>query len=490
MNTGSGLTLTIGKPKVQTVKTFTHTNVLKLRNKLNCSDKMMVDVMAANRTVYGRKSVQPHVKSVLTEYNSHLHEYFSVSQVSIEDYSIDPKTKKKTIFYDEKPLVVCNSIDEFIRETLEMRDSNLHDSTLLLGFDGGQKFMKLCLNIVENFSPDVKVKRCKYEDGVAAKTNKPSSVKKTLILAIMPDVKELYYNVSQILENFKTEFLHFPSHTLWITADLKIANLTCGIQNHRCTHSCCYCIDTAPWLDTEAPMRTIGGLKHDYRSYVKAGSNRKNAMNFNNVVNQPLFDGDDEVEILDIFCPPELHLYTGSVNYLVEYLIKLTPHDYILDILKQNVRKGYMGSSFEGNQCSEIMGMIDQLQSTIQRNLGAACALACAPVFHTLRKLKLVIAAAFSKSLDPDYKNIISEFEKAYRELCIPVTPKVHIIFTHVVQWCERYQTGLGRYSEQASESLHSDFIHFWENYSTGIDHPDFGERLKSAVIAYNGRHM
>ena len=67
---------------------------------------------------------------------------------------------------------------------------------------------------------------------------------------------------------------------------------------------------------------------------------------------------------------------------------------------------------------------------------------------------------------------------------------------------------GLGFYSEKAMESVHHNFkvnnIHkgllwfifqfyfqlFWEKVKVGIDHPEFGARLKAAVSAYNARHL
>ena len=40
---------------------------------------------------------------------------------------------------------------------------------------------------------------------------------------------------------------------------------------------------------------------------------------------------------------------------------------------------------------------------------------------------------------------------------CVNVTPKRHCIFHHVPEFCGKYG-GLGRHSEQASESVHADF--------------------------------
>ena len=48
----------------------------------------------------------------------------------------------------------------------------------------------------------------------------------------------------------------------------------------------------------------------------------------------------------------------------------------------------------------------------------------------------------------------------------------------------------LAFWMEQAMESVHHDFKVFWERYKVDINHPEFGERLKAAIVAYNSRHL
>ena len=49
---------------------------------------------------------------------------------------------------------------------------------------------------------------------------------------------------------------------------------------------------------------------------------------------------------------------------------------------------------------------------------------------------------------------------------------------------------GLGWYSEQAFESVHSDFSAAWERVKVPMDHPEFGARLLACISAYNSKHM
>ena len=97
------------------------------------------------------------------------------------------------------------------------------------------------------------------------------------------------------------------------------------------------------------------------------------------------------------------------------------------------------------------------------------------------------VVACYGTNLKSDYKEKINAFSHCYHELKISVTPKVHAVFHHVSEFCEIVQMGLGPWSEQTNESLHSDFNTKWRDYKVKeTEHDDYGERLKGAVIAYN----
>ena len=81
--------------------------------------------------------------------------------------------------------------------------------------------------------------------------------------------------------------------------------------------------------------------------------------------------------------------------------------------------------------------------------------------------------------------------------LGISVTPKVHIVFQHVSEFLnivnsggEKSSFGLGYFSEQAFEAMHYDIKGLWERVKVSSGHPEFGERLKAAVTAYNSKHI
>ena len=74
--------------------------------------------------------------------------------------------------------------------------------------DGGQGFVKISLNILDKEQSPIEPNRYKYSAGVAPRTQKDSSVKKSFVLSIIADMKELYFNIALILSFFSNSELH------------------------------------------------------------------------------------------------------------------------------------------------------------------------------------------------------------------------------------------------------------------------------------------
>ena len=100
------------------------------------------------------------------------------------------------------------------------------ETQLKIGIDGGGGFLKVCLNVLSDDIIPMK-KRLFFKDGISSKKLKSTSVKKLIILAIAPGIKENYENVAQILMTLKLDEL--PSTpTVRYAADLKMVNLLLG----------------------------------------------------------------------------------------------------------------------------------------------------------------------------------------------------------------------------------------------------------------------
>ena len=140
------------------------------------------------------------------------------------------------------------------------------------------------------------------------------------------------------------------------------------------------------------------------------------------------------------------------------------------------------GGTFNGNGCRELLKKTDVLQS--EANLAAQ------PFVAAFKSLEAVVSSCFGSVLEQGYQTHIADFKNSYLDLVqlglVNVTPKVHAIFHHIVEFCEREGVGLGRHSEQASESVHCSFKKTFSNFKVGAAHPNYAEYLMKAVKAYN----
>ena len=95
--------------------------------------------------------------------------------------------------------------------------------------------------------------------------------------------------------------------------------------------------------------------------------------------------------------------------------------------------------------------------------------------------------------LDPQYELHIRTFKEIYCDLGINITPKVHILTEHVIDFCQSNNRSLGWYSEQALESTHHDFYsNTWikQSYKRNIGHPQYAKNIKDAVVSHNSKNI
>ena len=160
------------------------------------------------------------------------------------------------------------------------------------------------------------------------------------------------------------------------------------------------------------------------------------------------------------------------------------------------VRKSYQGShSLEGNQSRMFLKKIDCLEEHL-KTMPAEVVKNGIPYLTTFRTLDKVVASCFGVDLDPEYSENIKNFKDAYEKLGISITPKVHIIFQHVVEFLTRensnrdQKVGLGHFSEQSFESSHHDIKVLWDMVKVAEDHPEFPKRLRYFCSRYLSSHM
>ena len=195
-------------------------------------------------------------------------------------------------------------------------------------------------------------------------------------------------------------------------------------------------------------------------------------------------DGDDDVLILDIIAIPELHSMMGTSETVFNGLNKAWGNDRAIKWAESRgiIRSEYRGGKFEGNQTKTLLEKSSDLEASVPPHLTGFA--------RCLAKFNEVRLACFGQDLKPGYKERITEFHQAFLCLGLNVTPKVHAVIVHIPQFCDKTGKGLGYWSEQASESVHSDFKLTNNRFKVNQAHPDHPEKMLRAVVKYNSSHI
>ena len=174
--------------------------------------------------------------------------------------------------------------------------------------DGGQGFLKVCLIILpEDFDNDATdsddskgepSKRSTYEEGGGIGTYKLISVKRVIMLAIVPDCKETHKNMKALFDLTQLNRISFL-----FVADFKLLLICLGCQTATSTKPCPYCLISLKQLtpddDNEDPPvdfvetsiekfeeRTFGNLQESHTKFVNEyASNKKKAKFCNSTIN-------------------------------------------------------------------------------------------------------------------------------------------------------------------------------------------------------------
>ena len=507
---GKNLSIQVGKSAMSLPKPrFSHENLKRLQAANNFSDRAVKSIAAAFRVVAGRKSIEPNLSSSLVERNKSLEYLFNVKCLKMKEKfkGEDKINSPDGLQLDENGYkdilregVFCKDCDDLLKLVVRERGLNPHESDVHVGFDGGQGILKIGFTVTPKDSNIYNSKgRSSYREGVAAKSAKHSSVKKLIILAAVPNVPENYSNVKLILNELNMEALEFT-----YSADVKMLMTLVGKSAGKPKFGCPFCSACTPYTEN-GNLYTMQDIVNLHNAYTEAGSKAKTQQLYQNFTNHPLITSLPDKLIIEMLAVPELHLLLGVVNKLMDeiesqvFLSKSDGKEFMDNFLKSAgvVRQAYQGGQhLEGNQCKRFLDKLDLLESQLQSK-DSLVIVQGMPFVQALRAFKDVVEQCFKVNLDPDYKTSISNFKKQYLDLEISVTPKVHIVFQHIIEFLdlvnrdtEDMPKGLGYFSEQAFESVHSDMAIQWDKVKVGMHHAEFGQRLKSFVISYNAKHI
>ena len=183
----------------------------------------------------------------------------------------------------------------------------------------------------------------------------------------------------------------------------------------------------------------------------------------------------------------ELHLLLGVVNHLIKTLCDLWPKAKEWPSSLHIPIQPFHGGHFNGNDCMKLLRGVSKLQLLSEKENFVQ---AHDGFIQTLTLFKDVVTSCFGQNLDPGYESKIAQFQQSYIKLPISVTPKAHAVFFHVPQFIKMKKMGLGLFSEQATEALHSNFKVHCDNYKRDSSHPDYAKHLLKCVTEYNSKKI
>ena len=97
-----------------------------------------------------------------------------------------------------------------------------------------------------------------------------------------------------------------------------------------------------------------------------------------------------------------------------------------------------------------------------------------------------------TKKVAADLNESVKNFRKTFLATEVSDTLKIHVVTQHL-NHCLDYLSGygLGVWSEQAGEAVHTEFDNFWDRYKiNNIEDPLFLSQLKKAVIEFSSLYI
>ena len=108
------------------------------------------------------------------------------------------------------------------------------------------------------------------------------------------------------------ELLNIEKFTFFVCCDLKLQNVIVGIQAHGSTYPCAYCFGKRPdYPDARSRPRTFGEIRKLAREFAAAKPKNQVPKDFFNCTHEPILNVDDDVLVIDVVVPAELHLCLG-----------------------------------------------------------------------------------------------------------------------------------------------------------------------------------
>lgn len=540
--TGTPCTVTLNSKKPKKVY-FPEAHLKNFQNNNSVSNGMMSKTVNFLRAHAGRDSVSKDWDKIASENSRILDKFYRCDEFEFDvEKSSDfvnkknKKTKKKKQKKQKNKKAKKNQSvngEKKQQAKKELRPCVYVDASELLDFlveerqiighydvkimiDKGKEFLKASMAIFpKNYSMDsntvieensgdegdgsyLQGKKSSFysEGGSSGNKRVLSSVKRLILLCVVPQAQETYENLKLLFDWMRINNLPYK-----FVSDFKLLLVAIGQQTASSTYPCPYCFVTLSSLRNGVPaknqlLKTFGDLNDSFNKFCDINMDKKLAKDCESTINPPLFDETSETTVLSKCIIPELHILQGFVNHLFwNGLVKLLGEKVALiwPTKINAIAKNYHGRVFEGNACRKMIKEVDTLLD--DEILQSVDRFQLEPYIQAFKCMDKVVTYCFSTKLigDENVPKLIDNLKKSIKATRVSVTLKIHVLLEHLTQ-CLSYlknMQGLGYWSEQAGESVHYEFYKIWERLKiNNMKDPSYKERLRRAVVIFSSQHI
>lgn len=469
---GKAVTLTVGKEPVHTeAPVITLKQMTTMSMKAHLTGAQRESVASDVRTIFGRKSVEPGLQKAIPEHNKKFEPFFKVQEMCFLDSKDNEITKN--LYFCEDPVGFLEAVDK------DRGRENIDQVTLVQG-DTGQGWTKIAVSRISRHELECQGREKKYrrtrEEGVeGGQQFSDWGSRRILILAIVRKVPESAHNLHLIFKAIKLHLLDYR-----LTGDFSFA-MPCFGLNKGCSscNPCSLCDQERTklggggpqWVVTREPsLRTFESLRYNLTGWVLEGRKPQPAKTkkWKSVTGHILVQGVGDTPqtlVLDKLVPGPLHLYF-TLLYLYLALNEVFNHcekdcwPEIKEVFGEvagavvHMYQGKIGN-YQGPQIRKIFRKLDSLRPLMldeRKNL----------YFNLLEDFKHVSQSVIGTVLHTRWREHLHALRVSLQILSsqegMPLTPKLHVLVTHVEQWVDRNNRSLGMEGESSGEALH----HIW----------------------------
>ena len=337
--------------------------------------------------------------------------------------------------------IKCVNIYDALSLALKKRGASFEDLHLIkLGIDSGRDSLKVSVSMVlssEIEERDGSVnpsRRRSYEDSLSA-TSKflSTSANRVFIIALFPLVGEKHGIIRQLIDWKLLEKIRSEHDVTVSTAlDFKCLLVVIGLQTATSSFPCPFCLHhktSFPTLATVTEPRTFEGIRDSNQRWLcETGGDVSKLKLYHNSMNEPLplFK---EGPVIQHCPPPELHVFIGIVNKLVDLLLIVIPQTTKAWLSQNHIKvERYHGGTLEGNQSRKVLKNAPKLNAAVETRASERAESeesnrenyrVSVLVIDCLGAFEKVVSACFAWKLKPDFEKAIEIFRRKYSALAL-----------------------------------------------------------------------